>query len=323
MDRIAALSQRHLQCVHGGLATALTRAARLPLPRAGASAALCQHLLQAQHQRLQALTAGLHHQVRNLAVQGVALRVQLAQPRQRVGRLQQRAVAVVAGAVPQIVDGRAQVHDGAARVQQPAVLLVEHRPAPGGEHDLLQRGQLLDHGRLARAESRLALQLEDHRDLHPGAAFDHLVRVVERLAQVAREHLPDGGLARPHHAHQEDVLGHRAALRRAVHDADSSLAAEPQRRRRRGLAEGGSAGRAVLRARSARSAPAVPKQSLCGPLRARSLPCFSAQKRKAPPKGRSWHPEQRGLARARPYRAGSSASRRSAARGGRCGCFPA
>ena len=63
------------------------------------------------------------------------------------------------GALPQVVHRCAQVHDGATRAQSLAVGLAQYRPAAGGEHDVVLRGELVDDGRLARTEARFAFEL--------------------------------------------------------------------------------------------------------------------------------------------------------------------
>ena len=67
----------------------------------------------------------------------------------------------MARAVPQLVDRRAQVDHGATLPAAARGSPRQHRAAAGGEHDVLERGQFLDHRGLARAEARLAFDLED------------------------------------------------------------------------------------------------------------------------------------------------------------------
>src|SRR6185503_18816635 len=104
-----------------------------------------------------------------------------------------------------------QIHHAAARRQQAAVLVRDHDPAAGGEDDATQLRELADRRRFAGAESGFALDLEDHRDLHPAAPLDLLVAVEEAQLQPPREHPPDRGLAGAHQADEIEVGG-------ALHD---------------------------------------------------------------------------------------------------------
>ncbi|MNC88825.1 hypothetical protein D3C83_46880 [compost metagenome] len=70
--------------------------------------------------------------------------------------------------------------------------------------------QLRQGFRLPRAETGLALDLENHRDLDTGCALDLVIAVVERFAEAPGEQFAHRGLARSHQSHQEDVPGYRS-----------------------------------------------------------------------------------------------------------------
>src|SRR5215467_9631615 len=97
-----------------------------------------------------------------------------------------------------------QVDDESPALEVLAVSGIEHRPASGGEDDVIEGGELLDGLRLALAKAVLALDLEDHGDRDAGPFLDIAVGVVERLSQALGELPSDGGLARAHHAHEEN-----------------------------------------------------------------------------------------------------------------------
>src|SRR5262245_25791497 len=82
----------------------------------------------------------------------------------------------------------------------------QDRTAASSQHYPVQRGQLFERRRLARAKPALPCHLEDHRDFHAGARLDGVVRVVERLAQVACQHAAHRAFPRTHHADQKNVL---------------------------------------------------------------------------------------------------------------------
>ena len=159
VDRVGALAERYAEGFHGVLQLAEQR-------RCASVCTLCAPVSI--------------DDVGDLPVQRIALGVELAQPRQRIGRREQRPVAVVAHALAQILRPRVQVDHRAARGEVPAVL--------GGRAPRRRRSrarcprsarELGDHLRLARAEAGFALDLEDHRDLHAAAALDLLVGIDE------------------------------------------------------------------------------------------------------------------------------------------------
>ena len=108
-----------------------------------------------------------------------------------------------------------------------AVAGIEHRAAPGGEHDVVQRCQLLDRLGFPLAEAGFALDVEDHGNGNAGSRLDFAIGVVERLADALGELTANGGFARAHHAHQENsAVGlHEAIV--ATHRAPATKAKGP------------------------------------------------------------------------------------------------
>lgn len=95
-----------------------------------------------------------------------------------------------------------EVDDDAALAHQLAVERGDDDPAARGEHEVGLAGELVDHLRLAAAEARLALELEDGRNADAGARHDRLVAIGEAHPAPARQFLADRGLAGAHHADQ-------------------------------------------------------------------------------------------------------------------------
>src|SRR5258706_14569096 len=125
-------------------------------------------------------------------------------------------MGVVAHALQEEPGPGVQVDDGALRRDAAAVLLGKPRAAAGRDDCAVERAQFGDRLRLACAETRLALDVEDHRNAHPAAALDRLVQIVEGALQPAREQPADGGLAGAHHADKDEVVAlsrHTAILR--------------------------------------------------------------------------------------------------------------
>src|SRR5688572_12317108 len=80
-----------------------------------------QPVLQLVGEADEALAAGIDDDIGGGAVERVALLVELRQPRQGIGGLQQRTVAVMTRALPEIGGSRAQVDDDAMLAEQLAV----------------------------------------------------------------------------------------------------------------------------------------------------------------------------------------------------------
>src|SRR5581483_1708569 len=78
-----------------------------------------------------------------------------------------------------------------------------------------------DHLRFPLAEAGLAFLLEDVRDVDAAAGFDLVIAVDEAHAALIGEALADGGLARAHRPHDEDI-----AVRRQVTHLTSRSGAE-------------------------------------------------------------------------------------------------
>ena len=160
--------------------------------------------------------------------------MQRAQARERIGGGEERPIAVLAHALEEIFRPCAEVDDRAAGGEPAAVLFREHRTAPGGEHDALERGELGECLRLARAEARFAFDVEDGGHFYAAAALDLVVRIDEAQLQPPREQPPDGGFAGAHHADEEQVA-------RPVHErivgTKTAGKTRPRMPRKRGFSE--------------------------------------------------------------------------------------
>jgi hypothetical protein len=76
-----------------------------------------QQLLDTRCQESHALRSRIHNEVSDLAIQGIALFVQRAQPAKRVCSLQQRAITVATSAAPQIFRRGTQINDPSSALQ--------------------------------------------------------------------------------------------------------------------------------------------------------------------------------------------------------------
>jgi hypothetical protein len=155
---------------------------------------------------------GLDHEVRGAAVQRIALAEQLAQPGQRVGHLQQRALGVVAQPARKLVRRGAQVQHVRARVQGIPVGWAQHGATAGGQNLPAARAELVDDVLLDVAEALLAVLREEVSDRHADPRLDLGVAVGEDQAQLAGQVAADGGLAAAGHAHQRNGQRHGQAV---------------------------------------------------------------------------------------------------------------
>src|SRR4051812_956591 len=113
--------------------------------------------------------------MRDLEIKRVALGIQGAKARKRISRGEQRPVAVVAHALIEVLGSCTQVHHRAAVRKVAPALRIEYRAATGCQHHAVRGGEIGDRLRLSEAEARLALDLEDYRDLHPAARLDLMI----------------------------------------------------------------------------------------------------------------------------------------------------
>src|SRR6478672_2851912 len=125
-----------------------------------------QLLLQTLRQPDDLLLVGLDDEVRGLAVQRIAKRVDLLQPFKRIGTLQQWPMLAAPGSLPQRRRSCMQVEYRSVLLQAVAVYLAQHCAAAGREYRVGVQHVLGDDRLLAIAESGLAFQFEDHRNRH-------------------------------------------------------------------------------------------------------------------------------------------------------------
>lgn len=152
---------------------------------------------------LDRMAARAHHTMGGFAVQRIARADELEDARPRVGRLQQRAHAIVAQAMPQLAGSCLQVNDEAACAHELAVL--RHRDgAAGGQHDAFTARQFVDEMGLAPAKTVLAFEFEDRRHRHATARFELSIGIDEDAAQQVGNAPTHGRLAATHHADQAD-----------------------------------------------------------------------------------------------------------------------
>ena len=163
VDRVAALAERDVERPHRHHASGALRGDRLELPREPGDL----------------LASGFDHAFGDFAVERVARRVELDEPRSRIGGVEQRPMAAPARALAQRLGRRVQVDDRAVGLQPFAIRRPDHDAAAGREHDVRQRSELGERRLLAIAEARFAFDLEDRRDRHAELALELGVGVDE------------------------------------------------------------------------------------------------------------------------------------------------
>ena len=124
---------------------------------------------------------------RDLPIERIAHRVELGEPGHGVRRVEQRPVPASSRALAQHFRLRVQIDHRAVLLQALTVRGPDHDAAAGREHHIGEGSQLGQHGLLAVAEARFALDLEDRRNRHAELALELRIRVDERLAESPRE----------------------------------------------------------------------------------------------------------------------------------------
>ena len=100
--------------------------------------------------------------------------------------------------------------------QQGAILIGDNRTAASRHDQPVTLHQIFERSRFALAKPHFTLDIENMRNRHAGAKLDFLIAIHKILAQMLCQHAPHGGLARAHHAHQNQISGLEFALAIAV-----------------------------------------------------------------------------------------------------------
>ena len=93
------------------------------------------------------------------------------------------------------------------RVDQRPIVGVGERAAAGGHDGVAQREQPAEDFALGRPEVRLSARGEDVGHRAALARLDQLVDVLDAPSQAPAQRAGDGGLARAHEAHEEELVG--------------------------------------------------------------------------------------------------------------------
>ena len=155
---------------------------------------------------LHALPAGIEDDVRNLAVQGIAFRVQhgAAAP---AGRRWRAAAGSCPGAHARRASRAARAGrprcPRAARCRRLSGARIAPPPVASTTPSSAVSSSITAASRWRKPASPSISKMTG--TLHAAAALDLLVRIEEPALQPPREQAPDGGLARPHHADEEHV----------------------------------------------------------------------------------------------------------------------
>src|SRR6202795_3900448 len=121
------------------------------------------------------------------------------------GVVQQRPMPRMTRALELLIDRGREVHHRTALGERTAVVLLDYRAAPGGEHDRLQARQGIDGFPFSDPKARPRFFSENECDIDAGPRLDIRVAVVKSEVKHAREMPPHGGLARSHGADEKDI----------------------------------------------------------------------------------------------------------------------
>lgn len=114
-------------------------------------------------------------------------------------------MAILAGALQQVIQLCMQVDHGAALMQVLAVFFLQHRPATGGQDDIVSLSELVDGCCFTLAKACFTLDLKNHGNTHPGMGLDLMVAIEKGEFELFGQVPANGGFAGPHGADKEDV----------------------------------------------------------------------------------------------------------------------
>lgn len=94
-------------------------------------------------------------------------------------------------------------------MQMAAIGFPHHRATAGRQHDMTPLGQHINDEFLTLAETSLALDIKNPRNVGPCSRLDFMIRIKELPVQQLCELPADSGLARAHRPDQVNVLNAR------------------------------------------------------------------------------------------------------------------
>src|SRR2546427_642232 len=146
------------------------------------------------------------HEDVGFAVKGFAFGQQLADFPQRVGRLKQWAVRLMADPFPNGLGRRPEANDQRVSFEAGQAFFLGYQSASGGDDGSMEALEFLHHCPLVFAKLRLAFPGEDVGNGLASPRLDEFVAIDEAEVQLRGHELPDGGLSRPHEADQSEVV---------------------------------------------------------------------------------------------------------------------
>ena len=176
----------------------MTRACGCTACRFALLPGLRQPRLQATHGIVEGQAVGGEDQVRDLGIQGVAHRRELGQRFAAIALRQQGARGIALQPRQLLLEADLDVHDEGARAQAFARRRGQHRAAAGGDGETSALEELRQQALFARAETRLALVLEDRRDVGAGLLLEATVGVGKLQLQRFGHASTERALARAH-----------------------------------------------------------------------------------------------------------------------------
>ena len=145
------------------------------------------------------------HEVTRLAIQPIALRIKRTRTSERIGGRQQRPILAVARPLKSGLRRRVQIQNRASGAQPFAIDVAQHDAAAGREDDVDSLHQSRERLFFACAKNFLPLDLENGRNGHTESTLQLDISINESLAETAREHAAERGLATARHANEKEI----------------------------------------------------------------------------------------------------------------------
>src|SRR3569832_131089 len=126
----------------------------------------------------------------------------------------------MAGALQNAGDAGPEVNHGAALLEKRAVFRIQDGAPASRQYDIVPSGKLANDFRLSLTKAIFAIDFKNEGDGCARACFDFVILIDEALIEFLGKGAADGGLARPHQAHQKNVMRYGHKIMPDPHAAD-------------------------------------------------------------------------------------------------------
>lgn len=143
------------------------------------------------------MTAVYDH-VRGLSIQWVARRIELFEPGQRIGNVQQGSISIMTCTLVEQDWRHIQVDHPSGVMKPAAVLRIDDNATASRQHDTVNFGERLNGLRFPTAKSFLSLDFEDGRDRNASPLDNLVIGIKKRSREALGQLAPDSRFAGAH-----------------------------------------------------------------------------------------------------------------------------